>query len=299
MASFFETVEFDPEASCSSDVTQIEQMIDLLRPVNSSCEMLRLGGSGDGAYLVPALVSDMTACLSPGTASYKTFEDELANLYGIRSFMIDGSVDPSLLSTSLIYNYQSFQKIWLEPITIPGLSICLSDWMASIVKSGISLEKSILQMDIEGAEYKNIMSWSDDDLKSFSILILELHGLYSARHRIVLEECIMPVLSRLAQYYEVLHIHPNNNSYNGRIHGYAVPDVLEVTLIRKSYALSKGVIFNSYPPSLPHVLDIVNNPAKKPVYIDRRWFNEAYQLSADSLEVKINQLQSYYERKVA
>ena len=86
---------------------------DLILPVSSPKELIRLGGTEDGAYILPDDLKDIYACFSPGVSPYKSFEDELSLKYKIKSFLCDYSTDPSKLSTPLIKDFQFFDKKFL------------------------------------------------------------------------------------------------------------------------------------------------------------------------------------------
>lgn len=73
----------------------IVELIQKLRPVKTPYEMIRIGPSGDGGYLVPNDLSGVVSCFSPGVGEEFGFEkDCLAK--GMRVFMADASVDESL-----------------------------------------------------------------------------------------------------------------------------------------------------------------------------------------------------------
>jgi L-lysine 2,3-aminomutase len=114
----------------------------------SPCELIRIGGDADGAYLLPNDLEGITACFSPGVFNRKDFEDELAVRFNIRSHMCDLSSDEHLFKTPIIQGMQTFKKLWLD---ISGeQSITLADWIAEQEPDGKG--DFILQMDIEGAE---------------------------------------------------------------------------------------------------------------------------------------------------
>ena len=68
-------------------------VINAMIPKPSPCELIRIGGNSDGAYLVPDDLEGVQACFSPGVCNFKKFEDELATRFGIKSYMCDFSSD--------------------------------------------------------------------------------------------------------------------------------------------------------------------------------------------------------------
>ena len=71
------------------------------------CELIRIGGEGDGGYLLPDNLRDITYCFSPGVSVIANFEKELSDKYNIKSFMIDASINKSPVSG---LNFQFLQK---------------------------------------------------------------------------------------------------------------------------------------------------------------------------------------------
>ena len=75
--------------------TESADVLDLvkkLRPMDCGIELVRLGGAGDGGYLVPNDLDGIAYCFSPGVDKISNFENDLANR-GINSFLADYSVD--------------------------------------------------------------------------------------------------------------------------------------------------------------------------------------------------------------
>ena len=98
----------------NSSLKDIRETIGKIVPVNCGHPLIRIGGTGDGAYLIPADLSDVEACFSPGVNNFKDFEDHLAQRYGIKAFMCDYSSDLHHLRTPLIKDMQFFEKKWLD-----------------------------------------------------------------------------------------------------------------------------------------------------------------------------------------
>src|SRR5260370_39951067 len=75
--------------------TEDEQVLGLikkLRPLDCGKNLIRIGGQGDGGYLIPDDLDGIEYCFSPGVNTTSDFEDELAGR-GIKSFLADYSVD--------------------------------------------------------------------------------------------------------------------------------------------------------------------------------------------------------------
>lgn len=159
-------------------VSPLEACLLALKPVGTDVPMMRIGGNGDGGYLCPDDLVGIGGCVSLGAFNIKHFEDQLWVNWSIPSLLIDASSSEDAFETPML-NGQFLDKKWL---------------MSSSAKDAISLEEAIdhpildaskdllLQLDIEGAEYININSWSPRLLRRFRIIIVEFLSLifYSA-----------------------------------------------------------------------------------------------------------------------
>jgi hypothetical protein len=152
----------------------LESIARLLLPQSCPFELVRIGGSADGAYLVPDCLDGIDACFSPGVANFKDFEDQLVNEYGIKCHLTDFTSDLSSFKTPLLHGMQTFRKKWLDIDRGPD-SISLKEWINE--ESPDSSQDLILQIDIEGAEYRNLLDAEYSTLRRFRIIVIEYHGL--------------------------------------------------------------------------------------------------------------------------
>jgi hypothetical protein len=238
-------------------------------PKISPYPLIRIGGSGDGAYLVPDDLKGISRCLSPGVNNFKFFEDELAQSHGIHSDLVDASSDADKFSTPIIDDMQTFTKKWLD-INFGNESLSISQWISGLPADSNNL---MLQMDIEGAEYRNLLATEDSELKKFHIIVLELHrvAVGFSRPR-VFRQVMRPLLQKLDKNFICVHAHPNNalGMYPPKALGTNVPRLLEVTFLRKDRFPQDSFTHPSFA-SLPHPKDIRNVPARAPIYLDYPW----------------------------
>ena len=120
------------------------RVLGLLHPYATDHPLIRIGGLGDGGYLVPDDLDGITTCFSPGVSNVANFESDLIER-GIRSFLSDFSVEASPIQHHMI----SFQKRYVGAST-HGHFVTLEDWVRDYAEPEDS--EMILQMDIEGAE---------------------------------------------------------------------------------------------------------------------------------------------------
>ena len=122
-------------------------------------------------------------------------------------------------------------------------------------------------MDIEGDEYLTLSSISDKNLNKIRILIVELHDLRHLRNYFFYKTFEKFIL-KLNNLFYVCHLHVNNVSKLTNIGGYNVPDMLEVTFIRKDRIKN----FTNKFASIPHKLDQKTVLNQKELNLDKNWY---------------------------
>lgn len=221
----------------------VVNLLKVLQPVDSGINLIRFGPEGDGGYLIPDDLTGVIACFSPGVCGTSGFEIDCANR-GQQVFLADASVDGPAEEHPAFH----FTKRYLGRESRDNF-ITIEDWVnASIPNSTGDL---ILQMDIEGAEYDVIDSISPILLDRFRILVIELHGL----HRILNGSAtfwnqFVSTMKKVTKNHLCVHIHPNNTSSIMKFRNLEIPDLIEVTFLRRDRAHSVAPVKN-----LPHPLD--------------------------------------------
>jgi len=226
----------------------IEEFLATIRPVETEHPLIRVGGDGDGGYLIPDDLAGITACFSPGVSTIAHFEEELA-ARGITCFLADASVEVAPVTGDLF----DFERKFLGP-KAGGDFITLEDW---VERKAPGASDMILQMDIEGAEYRVILSTSRETLRRFRILVIEFHNLATIYDRMGLD-LVSLTFSRLLEDFEVVHIHPNNRIRPVTYKTFETPPLLEFTFLRKDRVARRRPAT-----AFPHPLDR-KNVAKRP-----------------------------------
>jgi len=124
----------------------------------------------------------------------------------------------------------------------------------------------ILQMDIEGAEYKVLMDASDDVLASFRLMIIEFHNLDGMFSKLPFD-FIQATFKKLLRFHSVIHIHPNNVCEPTIRKGVAIPPVMEFTFYRTDFLPTHRRPVTCF----PHPLDRDNVLQKKSVILPDCW----------------------------
>ena len=266
-------------------------IFDFFIPKGTKHSLIRLGGDGDGAYILPNDLEEIDACFSPGVNNFKVFEDQLSTEHGIKAHMCDYSSDADKLMTPLIPGLQTFEKLWLDINGEPN-SITLDDWVNNhSADDGTDL---MLQIDIEGAEYRNLLHCSDKLLSRFRIIIMELHGLSYPKDSDFFLNNVQPLCERLSKTHLAVHAHANNccGQYIDQETGMNIPSALELTLLRHDRAGDAIVL-----PILPHPLDISQNVrCNPPMHLNEQWLKGLPPQNLNALKI-LQDFNNYLEYK--
>jgi hypothetical protein len=266
------------------------EVIEVLRPKPSPFPLIRIGGNRDGAYLLSDDLQGIKACFSPGVNNRKEFEDELLDKYGIESHMCDYSSDPEKFRTPLKQPGQTFKKKWLD-VDGSADSISLEEWVKELAPN--PKDDLILQMDIEGAEYRNLINTPDSILHRFRIILIELHDIKRAcESSQVFNMKLGPLLKHLGKHFICVHAHPNNCGGEFILNGTKLnlPNVHELTFLRRDRWL--GVAESDcYPPMLPHPLDIPTSVPTKPlIFLNHHWLPSGQRAPESTIRMLTDQV---------
>lgn len=230
----------------------LKPLLPGLRPVETNRSLIRFGPDGDGGYLIPDDLGGIRACFSPGVSSISGFELQCADL-GIDVYMADASVE----SPAGKHPRFHFRKSFIGEQT-QGEFITMNDWMQDSV--GELVGDMILQMDIEGWEFKALNAISYENLNRFRIIILEVHGLdYLLNYKI-------RMFRKLLKNHTCVHIHPNNCSEPTQIGSISMPRMAEFTFLRNDRITSRKSRSD-----FPHPLDR-DNTSNKSIVLPEYWY---------------------------
>lgn len=239
--------------------SRTRQLIRSLRPLDCGIELVRIGGEGDGGYLVPDDLAGIEACFSPGVSTIADFELELASR-GITCFLADGSVDSSPVEHERLV----FEKKFLGSRDSQDFT-SLEAWKDRHLRA--STGDLLLQMDIEGGEIEVILNASDRLLAQFRILVIEFHALDLLLTNRFAFQVYEACFGKLLDQFHVAHIHPNNCCGSLTVGKIEVPRVMEFSFIRKDRVSSTQPVR-----AMPHPLDRDNVPSKPPIALPRCWW---------------------------
>ena len=188
----------------------------------------RIGGTGDGGYVLADCLSPDQPVLSLGIGPDVSFDLELAK-QGHHIVMLDHTI------TSLPQRHLNFT--WLKNGIAPQASAdgVMMPLDMLLTRMPTSRADPILKMDVEGAEWDVLASADPATLGRFAQITLELHtllrldepGFNAVAHK---------ALSNLLVAFLPIHVHGNNFGVLGQVGGLPCPETLEVTYLRRDLA---------------------------------------------------------------
>jgi len=241
----------------NTDNKLIRNFLETTRPVGSGLELIRIGGAGDGGYLLPNDLEGITAIYSPGVSDTSDFEYFFAEK-DIDCYLLDYSVD----SPAINHNKFNFSKRYLGSSTFEHF-VSLSNWLSENKETGQDL---ILQMDIEGAEWEILESIEIQTLRAFRIMVVEFHDMANRLFNNDKFEQSKKIFDLLLDEFQIVHVHLNNCCKTVNSRGVFLAPVWEVTFLRKD-----RVLFEDHSYTLPHKLDRPNLPHESAIRIPNQW----------------------------
>ncbi len=242
-----------------ADGSGLADFIQAQRPIMTGKELIRIGGAGDGGYLVPDVLEGIEYCFSPGVDQIATFECDLERR-GIKSFLADYSVDgPPVASDAFV-----FDKKFLG-VTDSERDITLKSWVEQYLPDHD--KDLILQMDIEGSEYPVIVNTPVEILKKFRIMVIEFHSFDKLLDTLGFR-LINATFEILLEHFHVAHIHPNNRRACLRSGSFEIPRNVEYTFIRKDRVQEL-----KYATRFTHPLDSDSAPGFKSLVLPKCWYS--------------------------
>ena len=238
---------------------QMEAFVRALHPVQA--DLIRVGPEADGGYLVPDVLDGIVACFSPGVGTCSDFELECAER-GMVVFLADATVTGPAAEHPNFRFTKKFIGGYSDDTTVT-----LDEWVSeSLAAEGIGPEGDLLlQMDIEGGEFASLIALSPELLRRFRVLTIEFHYLAQLAEDPFFA-LAASMFGKLLESHVVVHSHPNNCYLSVGIGGVPVPQVLELTFVRRDFDLGTG-----FATVFPHPLD-ADNLERPTVVLPPAWY---------------------------
>jgi hypothetical protein len=220
----------------------------LLRPHRLvRARKLRIGRPYDGGYVMLDRFDGIEAAYSFGIADDVSWDLEVARR-GIPVHQYDHSI-PHLPEENPLFRWQPTR---LTAVVDDPWSATLEGLVQANGHAGS--RNLLLKCDVEGAEWAVLIETPNAILAQFRQIVIELHDL----GRLADPEAagvIHRALANLTAAHHVVHVHANNYAGWNVAGGVPVPEVIELTLVRKDEG-----IFRRSGESFPTRLDMPNDP---------------------------------------
>lgn len=219
-----------------------------VKDVQGGC-LVRIGCSdGSGGYVMLDDVKEKDIFYSFGISADVTWDAYPAEKWNKPVYMYDHTI------SALPYEHSNFKwkKIGICGNNGAGGQNNLKSLSEILRDNGHENETDmILKMDVEGAEWDVFSSFPTDDLDRFDQITLEMHGFLDLNNR----DKILTSLQNLKMHHQVVHLHGNCFGISIPMTGYNMPDIMEVTYVRK-----EGREFGKSNRFFPTSLDVRNDP---------------------------------------
>jgi hypothetical protein len=191
---------------------------------SESLNLIRIGSTNDGGYVIQTPCNKETKVISLGIADNMDFELELVDSgHAQEVYCFDGSIPELPVSRSNIFFENKFVR------TSSGSdSLTLSE-----ILGRINSDELILKIDIEGDEWSVLGDIDENELRKFSQIIGEFHDLASSTNEVQANNKIN-LLNKLHRHFYLVNAHPNNWSRFRIIQGVPLIDVVELSFINKN-----------------------------------------------------------------
>lgn len=224
--------------------TEILRLLRLVSPYKSSTDKVRLGSNGDGGYVLNDDLAGLEGAFSLGIGQEVSFDLALARL-GFPVFQYDPTVNGPPVDHPLFL----FRKIGWASKNGPETRSLIGMLEENNLTNSNNL---LLKFDVEGAEWHALKGMSEREFGRWRIIVAEFHWFQQLNNPEFFKTA-QEVFELLTTRHIVTHIHPNNNAGLTFLEGVVVPNVLEVTFLRRD----RGTFVPSRDP-IPSSLDYPN-----------------------------------------
>jgi hypothetical protein len=210
----------------TATAARVREVMRHLRPQSLiGGRKIRIGRFYDGGYVMVDRFENVDAAYSLGINDDVSWDIDIARL-GIPVFQYDHTI-PGPPEPHPLFKW--------EPVCISGVpSGPGTDSLENLVRKNghDDAQNLILKCDIEGAEWLLFQTMPSHVLKKFSQIVIEMHSLeflLDEGHANNVRRSIM----NLTSHHHVVHVHANNFAPLLVMGGIPIPNVVELTLLRK------------------------------------------------------------------
>jgi glycosyltransferase involved in cell wall biosynthesis len=237
-----------------------EDVLDLIKIIRpwSMSDMLkvRIGNEYDGGYVLPAVALDCDGVLSIGVGTDVSFDLQLAE-QGAHVLQFDHTVEHSPTAHA---NFRFHKLGWGS--RSEGSYLSFADICAKLTP--LAIKRPLFKFDIEGAEYDVFDTLDPKMLEQFEVIACEIHDLAKLADPFFFDKA-RRVLEKLTAHHVPVHLHANNYAGVALVQGVPMPEVLELSFLRRELDSFPYVSTGAIPgqldrPNNPYLPDICMNP---------------------------------------
>ena len=201
----------------------------LLRPFATDAPLLRVGDAGDGGYVMVEAF-DAAGAISVGIGGNVSWDLDVA-----RRGLTIAMFDPTIAAAPATVPGGTFHRVGLgtpAQATSSGLALQPLAGLLALAAAPAAGDL-ILKIDIEGAEWDALADV--DDFARYPQVVLELHDLgrlADARSA----ANVLHLLRAIRSTHLPVHVHANNEAGLAAFGAYWLPEVLEVSYVRRDLA---------------------------------------------------------------
>ena len=187
-------------------------------------EKIRLGANSDGGYVFGDNIGGYDCYISAGVSSEESFSRDFIKKYAMtksQCYAFDGTIGD--------YPYDYTTDITFVKKNIGSEQ---TDGTTNLKEYNENYKDIFLKMDIEGGEYPWLESLSETDLLHYKQIVIEFHGINDDSWNSYYQTKL-GCLKKLASTHYLIHPHGNNYAGAQHVLGVVVPNVIELTYIRK------------------------------------------------------------------
>ena len=231
------------------DMARFKGVLALLEPRSVvGFNKVRVGGNHDGGYVMIDDFAGISAALSLGVGCDMTWDISIA-ARGIQVLQFDSSI-AAAPSQHILCKF-SRKKVVSSSAKSSDISI-----PAILLQHDLEPPSDLLlKMDIEGSEWDIFAALDSSIISRFRQIVCEFHGLYRIGRTAWRDRAIRAV-ENLTRTHFVAHIHGNNTQGLVRVGDVTIPEVMEVTFVRRDRYLSAESVT-----AFPTDLDVPNDPS--------------------------------------
>ena len=212
VAAAFATAATQQQEQQPKDAMLRRELFRLLRPVAlANCQLERFGEANDGGYLMCAnLLGDVRAGYSYGINGYDQWGCDISSRLQVPVHQYDcfNTTEPSCPTGKTVFHAEC---VGSAAGTVDGRRF--DSFGSQFARNGDGSRRIVLKIDVEGAEWRSLLSAPDDVLQRIDQLAVEFHWSRDEKqNRWIHDPAYLAVVRRLKQFFEVAHLHFNNFS---------------------------------------------------------------------------------------